>query len=115
MEGTGTAHRGPSRHSSRSKTGVELAPNIAEDPEVFTDPAPAMAPVTGPDKVVAVSMTGMAPDTGPDSAPVVVSTEPAVIVSPVAHVVTLEVAGGEGVGPGPGGRHRPDPPLSRVA
>jgi hypothetical protein len=38
-----------------------------------------------------------------------------VIVSPVAHVVTLEVAGGEGDGPGPGGRYRPDPPMSRVA
>jgi hypothetical protein len=93
----------------------EPAPNIAEDPEVFTDPAPDMAPVTGPDKAVVVGTTDMAPDTGPDSAAVVGSTEPAVIVSPVAHVVTLEVAGGEGDGPGPGGRYRPDPPLSIVA
>jgi hypothetical protein len=59
-----------------------------------------MAPVTDPDKAAAVGMTGMVPDTGPDSAAVVGSTEPAVIVSPVAHVVTSEVAGGEGDGPG---------------
>ncbi len=74
-----------------------------------------MAPATGPDKAAAVGMTGMAPDTGPDLAAVVGSTEPAVIVSTVAHVVTSEVAGGEGVGPGPGGRYRHDTPLSRVS
>jgi hypothetical protein len=114
MEGTETAHRGPSRYSSRTKTGDDPAPNLAEDPEVFTDPAPDMAPATGPDKAAAVGMTDTVPDTGPDSAAVVGSTEPAVIVSPAAHVVTSEVAGGEGDGPGPGGRYRPDLLLSRV-
>jgi hypothetical protein len=73
-----------------------------------------MAPVTGPDKAAAVGMTVMVPDTGPDSAAVVGSTEPAVTVSPVALMVTSEVAGGGGDGPGPGGRYRPDSLLSRV-
>ncbi len=106
MEGTGTAHRDPSRHSSRFKTEVDPVPTTAEDPEVFTDPAPDMAPATDPDRVAAVGMTGTAPDTGPDSAGVVGSTEPAAIVSTVVLVVTSEDAGKEGGGPGPGGRHR---------
>ncbi len=91
---------------SRFKTEVDPGPIIAEDPEVFTDPAPDMAPATGPDKAAVVGMTGTAPDTGPDSAGVVGSTEPAAIVSTVVLVVTSEDAGEEGGCPGPGGRHR---------
>ncbi len=112
MEGTGTAHRDPSRFSSRTKTGDEPALNPAEAREAFTVPVPDTVPDMGPDTAAAVGMTDTVPDMGPDTAAVVGLTEPAAIVSPVTHAVTSEAAGGLGGGPGLGGRYRPGRHLS---